>query len=144
MLLHWNDAYKTGHPLIDEQHKSIIDAMNRMHEAVEAGKIREEVPGILQFLESYIEEHFGYEERCALHYQCPNATRNEEAHRQFVARFREIRRLYDQEPFSRPQVLDVYYEIMGWIKGHILGIDIPNFHCVREKIDLNAEPNHQS
>lgn len=141
MLLHWNDSYQTGHPAIDNQHRSIINAMYQIHAAVEAGKIIEEMPAILEFLDNYVHKHFHFEENCAERYHCPNAQKNKEAHREFEIRVGEIRDQYSRKPFSRPEALDVYYEMIAWIKDHILSVDVPNFHCVRKSFedDLPAE-----
>lgn len=141
MLLHWNDSYQTGHDAIDNQHRSIINAMNQIHAAVEAGKIIEEMPAILEFLDNYVHKHFHFEENCAERYHCPNAQKNKEAHREFEIRVGEIRDQYSRKPFSRPEALDVYYEMIAWIKDHILSVDVPNFHCVRKSFedDLPAE-----
>ena len=139
MLLHWNDSYQTGHAAIDNQHRSIINAMNQIHAAVEAGKIIEEMPAILEFLDNYVHKHFHFEENCAERYHCPNALKNKEAHREFEIRVREIREQYENKPFTRPEALDVYYEMIAWIKNHILSVDVPNFHCVRKNFDTESD-----
>jgi len=134
MLLHWGDHYKTGHPQIDEQHKEIIDQMNILHEAVCARKGAAIIRPLIRFLEQYVKEHFSYEEQCAQFYQCPKAKENQLAHKAFVQKVEQIRKLSDDHDFSHQEVMDLYYEMMEWIKGHILEIDVTNFYCVRDKI----------
>lgn len=48
---------------------------------------------------------------------------------------RRPREQYEKKPFTRPEALDVYYDMIAWIKDHILSVDVPNFHCVRKSFE---------
>jgi len=133
MLLHWSEIYETGHAQIDAQHRRIVGEMNRLHEMVQNREEISKIESVLEFLDQYVSTHFSYEEKCVEQYQCPFAQKNKEAHTTFLLRVKEIRDLSKKHKLTHPEVLDVYYEMIFWIKDHILGTDVQNFHCVREK-----------
>lgn len=134
MLLNWSKIYQTGHPQIDAQHKRIVDEMNRLHVMVENREDIGKIKGVLDFLDKYVASHFAYEEKCVEEFKCPNAEKNKEAHAEFMERVKEIQELSKDHELTHPEVLDVYYEMIFWIKDHILEVDVNNFHCVRDKL----------
>jgi hemerythrin len=58
----FDDRFKLGHPEIDAQHASLFDAVNKLYDAMAAGKARQELGGILAFLRDYTVMHFQAEE----------------------------------------------------------------------------------
>lgn len=54
--------YRLDHSAIDEQHAGLFDAVNRLHDAMMAGKARQELGSILTFLREYTVSHFEFEE----------------------------------------------------------------------------------
>ena len=37
-LIQWNDRYATGVPAIDDQHKTLFDTVNKLHDGLQAGR----------------------------------------------------------------------------------------------------------
>ena len=130
MLIQWNEKYSTGVDEIDDQHKEIINQLNRFHEAITSGLGKEAITDILEFTARYAESHFSYEEDCMNRYRCPVALQNEKAHRKFTERFREIREDIAANPIETETVLEVYHELKEWINWHILKIDTNLRSCV--------------
>lgn len=58
----FDERFHVGHQDIDSQHAGLFDAVNRLHDAMMAGKARQEVGGILAFLRGYTVDHFRSEE----------------------------------------------------------------------------------
>ena len=58
----WNDRLMTGIAAIDSDHKKLVGMVNALYEAIQAGKGREEVQGVLAGLGDYTRVHFGREE----------------------------------------------------------------------------------
>lgn len=61
----WNEAMKTGHPLIDEQHHKLVEHLEAILKNAALGRDPVRLEKELQFFERYIIEHFTDEE--ALH-----------------------------------------------------------------------------
>ncbi|MCS7188158.1 MAG: hemerythrin domain-containing protein, partial [Armatimonadota bacterium] len=90
----WDKALEIGEPTVDNQHRSLYDAVNRLGEAISK---RDEVGlvNIVAFLERYVVEHFRYEESCFERWKCPMAAQNKEAHEKFVKAFSSIKERFN-------------------------------------------------
>ena len=130
MLIQWNEKYSTGVDDIDDQHKEIINQLNRFHEAITSGLGKDVIIDLLEFTAQYAENHFSFEEDCMNRYRCPVAKQNEAAHRRFTKRFQEIREEIAANPVDTETVLEVYHELKEWINWHILKIDTNLRTCV--------------
>jgi len=142
MLLHWSDIYRTGHPEIDKQHKQIIETMNDFHQAVMERKGSEAVKEVMNFLNGYIKDHFSYEELCMSEFRCPYAEKNRSAHKAFMKLIEQTKSSYEGGEMNHGEVMDFYYDMVYWIKDHILEIDRQNFNCVRAALreKFSGEP----
>ena len=132
-MLHWSEVYKTGHPDIDAQNKCMIDVMNVLHEAVETGSDYVIIEHILTLLEDLTPEHFELEEGLMKRFNCPMSEQNRIAHQEFLKMLGELRETCSPESFNQPETVDLYYEIIYWLKDHILSIDIPNLKIRRKQ-----------
>ncbi|MDR3683731.1 MAG: diguanylate cyclase [Geothrix sp.] len=57
-LMDWDARHLTGHPKIDEQHRTMVDTINRLDEAVKAGRDCREIERMLAVFKDHIESHF--------------------------------------------------------------------------------------
>jgi methyl-accepting chemotaxis protein len=60
--LEWSDAWVSGHPTIDADHKMLLQYVNELNQAMVEGKGRDIAAGVLDKLVSYTREHFAREE----------------------------------------------------------------------------------
>jgi hemerythrin-like metal-binding protein len=58
----WREEYGRGHPLIDAQHRGLLEASNALLSAVAEGESRADVELMLDDLIAHIEAHFSVEE----------------------------------------------------------------------------------
>ncbi len=61
-LATWSDQYLTGLPEIDDQHRRLFEAINRLDQAFRTGDPEQEARQSLAFLIQYTVEHFEQEE----------------------------------------------------------------------------------
>ena len=59
----WTEAMSVGVPLLDSDHRALIDAINRMHDQVEGDGKPSILGEIFDELIAYIEFHFAREEK---------------------------------------------------------------------------------
>lgn len=69
----------TGNALIDSEHKQLFDTINGLMDACAQGKGRDKIMSTAQFLEQYVDKHFGDEEDL----QTKNHYPGYAAHKQF-------------------------------------------------------------
>jgi len=61
MAIKWRKDLEIGIDEIDNQHKSLVEAMNKLLEASAAGRAKQEIGNTLDFLSDYVITHFNYE-----------------------------------------------------------------------------------
>ncbi len=80
----WRPEYAVGHGKIDEEHRTLLDAMNRLHEVADQGQDKAEVAKLLNFLRDYTVTHFSMEEALMLRHNYPGASAHFAAHANLV------------------------------------------------------------
>lgn len=117
----WNDAYSVGVRALDLQHATLVGIINELGAALEEGRGREVLGGILVRLIAYVDEHFSTEERLMVRHAYPETDAHKAAHReltQAVAQFCE-------EFQSGKSVVSVRLHrfLKHWLQSHVLSID---------------------
>jgi hemerythrin len=129
-MIQWNDSFATGHELVDNDHKKLIEALNRLETALHSGAAKEQIGDIIAFLNSYAREHFAREEAHMLSVGCPAHAENKKAHAEFVAKLDGwVAKL--GKGSSTAVVVEVYRETSAWIRNHILKVDCQLRGCRR-------------
>lgn len=116
-LINWTDDLKTGADIFDEQHKNLVNLINRLHEGMAQGKGRDILSTILSDLVSYTEKHFAEEERAMQHFRYPGYADQVQQHKALKAKVVEFR-----DRFSRGQVMmtpEVMNFLRDWLTQHI-------------------------
>ena len=128
MISTWNESLKIGIPLLDFQHKQLLDQMDTLMEALEKNKGKQELKSILSFLEMYVNNHFQYEESCMDIYKCPVGCTNKGAHAQFRNNLETISQTITKSIKQNKPVkiisIEVKSKLLDWFVNHIKNIDI--------------------
>lgn len=122
-MIKWSPALETGHPVVDSDHKQLIDKLNELSDALHRGEGRENITQMLMFLRSYAREHFAREEEHMQRVACPAHDENCKAHDQFMAKLDGWVNRLQTAGVSTALVLQVHGEASAWIRSHIVGID---------------------
>lgn len=133
LKLAWDDSLSTGVRAIDVQHKYLIDIINELAEAIEAGVASGSVRKILNLMKYYAEWHFGREELCMERFKCPVAAANKTAHAYFLETFRGFENEYRQSGGSEEIARRMYKTLTEWLVKHIKGIDGNLAGCAHSK-----------
>jgi hemerythrin len=62
----WDKRLETGIDEIDDQHRELFNRIDKLELAMYSGKGAAELKQLVEFLLSYVDEHFGSEERVML------------------------------------------------------------------------------
>ena len=117
-LLEWEMSLETGMTQIDEQHRTLVEKIQALADRTKADRVSE----TLIFLQGYVIEHFGTEEKLHEESDFPEAEEHMEAHNTFIERFFVIKKEYDAA--NDEQFLFKLVNLLsGWLKEHIIGMD---------------------
>lgn len=119
--MEWQPALEVGFAKIDEDHRALIAAVNRLHAAMEQGQDKAELAKVLNFLRDYTVSHFEMEETLMIQYGYPGASAHFAAHAElvlkvcdFIADFRA----------GRVALTEALLDFLGtWWVGHIQSQD---------------------
>ena len=121
VLLNWDNKYSVQVKEIDEQHKSWINLINYMHEAMKAGKGKDVLGDILDEVLNYTVYHFSSEEKLFNKYNFPDAAAHKKLHDDFVKEFKKLKQDFDKG--STLLSIDVMQRLKNWLTNHILSTD---------------------
>lgn len=120
-LIVWDKRLESGNPKIDEQHKSLVEAYNRLHSAMKQGKGREEVGKILVFLKDYTVSHFKMEEELMDRHAYPGASKHKTIHHDLVVQVADLVEKYQQG--ATALTIPVMNFLEDWLTKHIQSED---------------------
>ena len=90
----WTDDLDTGIPVIDNQHKRIVEYINRLHDAVTNDQDRATVQEILDEVVDYTLTHFAFEEEMLEIIEYTGLRDHQQMHRAFSQRIQEHQRAF--------------------------------------------------
>lgn len=120
-LITWNQSYSVEIPTIDEQHKTLVELINKLHDARLAGKGADALGLILTELIRYTQTHFAHEERLMRLYNYPDYEGHKKLHNDLVGKVLEVKSKFDAgEKALSGEVFDF---LKDWLVNHIQGTD---------------------
>lgn len=124
-LFTWNDAFVTAVPLVDEQHRVLVDLINRLGELCTSAKdigqrdFVEARDALIDYAEAHFRDEETFMEERGLDPRFQRTHRA--AHWAFVKRVQHMGSSSDQSPRSMHAVLDY---LVCWLTDHILVVDL--------------------
>ena len=122
VLIEWKDEYSVGIEKIDDQHKTLIEMINDLNEAM-LNRIGQETAGeIIESLIYYTDSHFRTEEELFDNFSYPDSASHKKEHSDFVKKVSDFRKDHESGKIG----LSVYIiEFLStWLKNHITGTDM--------------------
>lgn len=104
-------ALETGNATIDQEHRELIRAVNKLLDACGEGKGRASMNETIQFLNQYVNQHFSHEERLQKQSGYPGMP----AHRIFHEKYKQtLKEISSQIAVSGPTIAE-----LGKLNKHI-------------------------
>ena len=128
----WRDEYATGVQSIDEQHMMIFKTADDFRSALDEGGGERVYATLLDFLDSYCEGHFDFEEQCMEEHRCPVAQKNKAAHLMFLDTLRDYRQRYAASGYLATDARELVNTLDRWLDKHICRIDVHLRKCVKK------------
>ena len=133
-LIKWTAEFQTGIAEVDEQHKQLVDIVNRFAEAQQKGQGSRLMNGILNELIGYTQEHFAAEERLMAENEYEDLKAHQAQHRQLLQKVERFQFEFNEE--GKRVTADVQHFLKYWLTSHILKDDMAYAQVLRpENVD---------
>jgi hemerythrin-like metal-binding protein len=120
--LKWDDSYSVGIEQFDADHKRLIETINRVARAEEAGR---PVQWVLQELDDYARNHFQAEEDRMASAGYPGLEEHHKEHAAFHEWLETLKVTYSMEPEAQFHLAKTVNEFLNkWLGEHILKMDM--------------------
>ncbi|MCX8044902.1 MAG: bacteriohemerythrin [Desulfobacterota bacterium] len=120
-LIQWTPSLGTGILWQDMQHRTLIDQINALHNAIRAKKGAGQIDPLIAFLDSYVVHHFSIEEKYMDRYRDPEMAHHVAQHTSFAKNLAELKTYRPAQGELAAESL--CYDLYEWFKNHILSID---------------------
>lgn len=124
MPLRWTPDLAVGHARIDAQHQELIRRFNTLLEACRCGQGKCRVAELLEFLDTYVVDHFAAEELLMLRYLYPDREEHLAQHRYFRAKLKDLKQSLHNEGARASVVVSTNKALLDWILRHIKQVDV--------------------
>jgi hemerythrin len=119
-LPQWIETLSVGVPLMDLQHRTMIDMLNRLAGSLDTGTEAMIEQGLVDLIE-YARFHFEAEERLMLACDYPDFTSHQAEHRQLMDDILALRQRGGNTPQARADIIAI---LTKWAMRHIIGKDL--------------------
>ncbi len=118
-LFKWSPKYSVNIQAIDDQHRELVNILNRLSKAVIKREGNQAIAEILDALMGYTQTHFVLEESLMQHAKFEDYEAHKLEHKELLEQLHQLgtRHLFEESP--------IYYEMLSflktWIKEHLVG-----------------------
>jgi hemerythrin len=131
-FVEWKDSYTVSILDIDQQHKRLLDIINRLHDAMKAGSRREDIDKIVRDLLAYTQFHFRYEEEMLARSGYADLPAHKKVHRAMEGQVEKFGAEIASPRATLP--LQLMSFLKDWLTKHILETDMRySQHVVRAR-----------
>ncbi|MEI8393548.1 MAG: bacteriohemerythrin [Rhodospirillaceae bacterium] len=121
-LMSWNEKMSVGVVAFDTEHKKLVEMLNQLFDAVQAGKGRDVLGEILDKLIEYTKSHFAYEERIMGQNAYPDLEAHKKEHEELTRKVIDIQKKYHSGA-TVTLSMEVLTFLKDWLLKHIQGTD---------------------
>ena len=120
-FIDWTEEFSLNIVEIDEQHRQLVEIINKFDEAARQGKGSRIMNEILNSLIGYTQEHFNFEEKMMQEADYPNLDLHQSQHRQLLQKIERFQ--FDFDAGGRRITAEVREFLRYWLVSHILKDD---------------------
>ena len=133
-LLHWRDNMSVGVEAVDNDHKHLVDLLNKLHFLRLAGADRASVGEVLEELLRYTEYHFEREEKLMESCSYPDLADHRELHQDLARKLWEYTKTFEDRPDSFD--IETFYDFLSdWLLVYVLDKDMKYKPYVLGEVD---------
>jgi len=117
-LMTWNDKLSVGVRILDDDHKHLVDMVNKLFDGMRAGHAKAVLGPILDELVEYTKVHFAHEEDFFAKTQYPGASAHKAEHDKLTQQVHDIQARYKAGALGILS-LEVMEFLKTWLVNHI-------------------------
>lgn len=106
---------------MDEQHKKLIDILNKFYENISISTNDENIASMLLEMKEYAQFHFKDEERLLQKHAYPELEKQIESHNTFIEKVEDMERRFNDGTLRLSYELTRF--LKDWLAKHIIGDD---------------------
>lgn len=116
-FMQWNDDLSVGVQVLDQEHKNLLDFINRLNNALQIGDTKKTMEDILGGLIKYIDIHFTHEEAMMRENGYPHYDSHRKEHIDLTSQVVDFHRRLQQGKSSFS--LELMHFLRDWLLNHI-------------------------
>ncbi len=120
-VIAWKEIYETGIVALDDEHRKLIDEINRLYEAVRDKRGETVLGDILAMLESYTVDHFQHEEKLMKEYDFPGLADHKKVHQELIDAIQDLKNRFTAGTEELARELLKFLRV--WVLEHIIDVD---------------------
>jgi hemerythrin len=120
-LILWSDGMSVGIQVFDNEHKQLVNLVNKLYDALMAGSAKKTMEDILKSLVNYTKIHFKHEEDYMTLHDYPEYVSHKKEHDELTAQVMDFYERYEAGKTSFSIELMTF--LKDWLVKHILGSD---------------------
>lgn len=120
----WDSRLETGIEEIDKQHQELFNRIDQLELAIYKGKAAAELIKLMEYLESYILEHFELEEKLMLDNFFPDYAAHVHYHNEFRKICTDLLNNFKKKGGDSYLAIDIDKLMRNWWEKHILKMDM--------------------
>lgn len=121
-LMEWTERMSVGVAQFDNEHKKLVDLINQLFDAVQAGRGREALGKVLDDLIDYTKTHFANEEHFLKKFGYPDLESHKREHDALTKQVVDIQRKYHAGATAMLS-MEVMSFLKNWLVKHIQATD---------------------
>ncbi len=120
-FIEWGEHLSVGVKVFDDEHKQLVQLVNKLNQALQAGSAKKTMEEILQNLVNYTKIHFTHEEDYMVLYDYPEYAKHKQEHEALTNQVMDFLQRYNAGKASFS--LELMNFLKDWLTKHILGSD---------------------
>jgi len=116
----WTNNLNTGIDVIDNQHKRIVDYINKLYSVHNSNASKAAMKEVIDELVDYTLTHFAFEEGMLEDYNYAQLDEHKALHEQFAAQVRDLRDRFESSDSASVELNNL---MVTWLFNHILHED---------------------
>ena len=124
MPLEWSKSIETGFPAVDEQHQELFKRINAFVALMMEGKDARKISELIDFLESYAQLHFSFEENLLEQNKYPQLAAHKAQHDFYKRTISTIKSEYQAHGYTKELSASIHKNLTSWLVNHIQKMDL--------------------